>query len=557
MRRLIILCVFLFLAACSKQNLRPPAQAVASAHPAASQAGLEVLNKGGNAFDAAVAMSATLAVVEPFGSGLGGGGFWLLHRASDGKQIMVDGREVAPSAAHRDMYLDPVTGQANKKASVNGALAAGIPGLPAALVHLSEKYGELSLAESLQPAIRLANNGFSVNKHYQQLAQFRQPVLAASEPANSIFLRQGQVPKLGELIIQHDLAVTLESLANEGFSGFYRGDVAAKLVAGVRQAGGIWSKQDLANYQVKEREPVVIDYNGMRITSAALPSSGGLVLSIALNILESYDLQQMDEATRIHVVVEAMRRAYQARALYMGDSDFVDVPTKSLMKKSYAKTLAENLSLDKAMPSQNLTGLNSIEGHDTTHFSVLDKAGNRVAATLSINYPFGSGFVPSGTGVLLNDEMDDFSIKPGTPNVYGLVGGLANAIQPGKRMLSSMSPTFIETKDSVGLLGTPGGSRIISMVLLAILDAEKAGKPSSWVALPRYHHQYLPDVIQHEPNTFNKQVRASLKLKGHQLKSVGRRYGNMQAIFWNKQTRNVVSASDPRGSGAAIVEKTR
>jgi len=557
MRRLIILCVFLFLAACSKQNLRPPAQAVASAHPAASQAGLEVLNKGGNAFDAAVAMSATLAVVEPFGSGLGGGGFWLLHRASDGKQIMVDGREVAPSAAHRDMYLDPVTGQANKKASVNGALAAGIPGLPAALVHLSEKYGELSLAESLQPAIRLANNGFSVNKHYQQLAQFRQPVLAASEPANSIFLRQGQVPKLGELIIQHDLAVTLESLANEGFSGFYRGDVAAKLVAGVRQAGGIWSKQDLANYQVKEREPVVIDYNGMRITSAALPSSGGLVLSIALNILENYDLQQMDEATRIHVVVEAMRRAYQARALYMGDSDFVDVPTKSLMKKSYAKTLAENLSLDKAMPSQNLTGLNSIEGHDTTHFSVLDKAGNRVAATLSINYPFGSGFVPSGTGVLLNDEMDDFSIKPGTPNVYGLVGGLANAIQPGKRMLSSMSPTFIETKDSVGLLGTPGGSRIISMVLLAILDAEKAGKPSSWVALPRYHHQYLPDVIQHEPNTFNKQVRASLKLKGHQLKSVGRRYGNMQAIFWNKQTRNVVSASDPRGSGAAIVEKTR
>ena len=557
MRRLIILCVFLFLAACSTKDLRPPAQAVASAHPAASQAGLEVLNKGGNAFDAAVAMSATLAVVEPFGSGLGGGGFWLLHRASDGKQIMVDGREVAPSAAHRDMYLDPVTGQANRKASVNGALAAGIPGLPAALVHLSEKYGELSLAESLQPAIRLANNGFSVNKHYQQLAQFRQPVLAASEPANSIFLRQGQVPKLGELIIQHDLAVTLESLANEGFSGFYRGDVATKLVAGVQQAGGIWSKQDLASYQVKEREPVVIDYKGMRITSAALPSSGGLVLSIALNILENYDLQQMDEATRIHVVVEAMRRAYQARALYMGDSDFVDVPTKSLMKKSYAKTLAENLSLDKAMPSQNLTGLNSIEGHDTTHFSVLDKAGNRVAATLSINYPFGSGFVPSGTGVLLNDEMDDFSIKPGTPNVYGLVGGLANAIQPGKRMLSSMSPTFIETKESVGLLGTPGGSRIISMVLLAILDAEKAGKPSSWVALPRYHHQYLPDVIQHEPNTFNKQVRASLKLKGHQLKSVGRRYGNMQAIFWHKQTRNVVSASDPRGSGAAIVEKTR
>jgi len=556
MRRLIILCVFLFLAACSKQNLRPPAQAVASAHPAASQAGLEVLNKGGNAFDAAVAMSAALAVVEPFGSGLGGGGFWLLHRASDGKQVMVDGREVAPSAAHRDMYLDAITGQANKSASVNGALAAGIPGLPAALVHLSEKYGELSLAESLLPAIRLAKKGFAVNKHYQQLARFRQPVLAASEPAKSIFLRQGEVPKLGEVIIQHDLAATLQHLADDGFSGFYQGDVATKLVKGVQQAGGIWSEQDLANYQVKEREPVVIDYNNMRVVSAALPSSGGLVLSIALNILEDYDLLAMDEATRIHVVVEAMRRAYQARALYMGDSDFVDVPTERLMEKSYAKTLAKNLSLDSVVPSKDLTGLNTIEGHDTTHFSVLDKAGNRVAATLSINYPFGSGFVPAGTGVLLNDEMDDFSIKPGTPNVYGLVGGLANAIQPGKRMLSSMSPTFIEDNHRVGLLGTPGGSRIISMVLLAILDAEKSAQPSSWVALPRYHHQYLPDVIQHEPNTFNQQVEASLKLKGHQLKSVGRRYGNMHAILWDKQANKVTSASDPRGSGSAIVEKT-
>ncbi len=554
MRRLIILCVFLFLAACSKQNLRPPAQAVASAHPAASQAGLEVLNKGGNAFDAAVAMSAALAVVEPFGSGLGGGGFWLLHRASDGKQVMVDGREVAPSAAHRDMYLDAMTGQANKSASVDGALAAGIPGLPAALVHLSEKYGELSLAESLLPAIRLAKNGFAVNKHYQQLARFRQSVLAASEPAKSIFLRQGKVPKLGEVIIQHDLATTLQHLADDGFSGFYEGDVATKLVKGVQQAGGIWSEQDLANYQVKEREPVVIDYNNMRIISAALPSSGGLVLSIALNILEDYDLLAMDEATRIHVVVEAMRRAYQARALYMGDSDFVDVPTERLMEKSYAKTLAKNLSLDSVVPSKDLTGLNTIEGHDTTHFSVLDKAGNRVAATLSINYPFGSGFVPAGTGVLLNDEMDDFSIKPGTPNVYGLVGGLANAIQPGKRMLSSMSPTFIESEHRVGLLGTPGGSRIISMVLLAILDAEKLAQPSSWVALPRYHHQYLPDVIQHEPNTFNKQVETSLKLKGHQLKSVGRRYGNMHAILWDKQASKVTAASDSRGAGQAIVE---
>ena len=554
MRWLIILLSLVFLTACSTPQLRPSAQAVASAHPAASQAGLDVLNQGGNAFDAAVAVSAALAVVEPFGSGLGGGGFWLLHRASDGKQVMIDGREVAPNAAQRDMYLDPVTGQANKVASVNGALAAGIPGLPAALVHLSEQYGELSLADSLRPAIRLAKSGFLVNEHYRRLAGFRLPVLASSEPARSIFLREGLVPELGTRIRQQDLAASLESLARDGFSGFYRGELADKLVSGVQQAGGIWDKQDLANYRVKEREPVVIDYNGMRIISAALPSSGGLVLSIALNILEQYDLAAMDEATRVHLVVEAMRRAYQARAQYMGDADFVSVPTEKLSQKSYAWALAENLNLNAAMPSQQLSGLNASEGHDTTHFSVLDKAGNRVAATLSINYPFGSGFVPPGTGVLLNDEMDDFSIKPGTPNVYGLVGGLANAIQPNKRMLSSMSPTFIETDDSVGLLGTPGGSRIISMLLLAILEAEKGAQASSWVALPRYHHQYLPDVIQHEPKALSDELKAALIAKGHMLESVGRTYGNMHAILWDKKNGRVTAASDPRGRGMALVE---
>ena len=554
MRWLIILLSLVFLMACSTPQLRPQAQAVANTHPAASQAGLDILNQGGNAFDAAVAVSAALAVVEPFGSGLGGGGFWLLHRASDGRQVMIDGREVAPGAAQRDMYLDPVTGQANKVASVNGALAAGIPGLPAALVHLSEQYGELSLADSLRPAIRLAKNGFLVNEHYRRLARFRLPVLASSEPARSIFLREGLVPELGTRISQQDLATSLESLARDGFSGFYRGELADKLVSGVQQAGGIWDKQDLANYRVKEREPVVIDYNGMRVISAALPSSGGLVLSIALNILEQYDLAAMDEATRVHLVVEAMRRAYQARAQYMGDADFVSVPTEKLSHKSYARALAENLNLKAAMPSQQLTGLNASEGHDTTHFSVLDKAGNRVAATLSINYPFGSGFVPPGTGVLLNDEMDDFSIKPGTPNVYGLVGGLANAIQPNKRMLSSMSPTFIETDGSVGLLGTPGGSRIISMLLLAILEAEKGAQASSWVALPRYHHQYLPDVVQHEPEALSDELKAELTAKGHKLESVGRTYGNMHAILWDKKNGRVTAASDPRGRGMALVE---
>lgn len=548
--------VFILLSACVKPETHPPAQAVASAHPAATQAGLDILNQGGNAFDAAVAVSAALAVVEPFGSGIGGGGFWLLHRASDGKQVMLDGREVAPQKAHRDMYLDHA-GEPIKQASVDGALAAGIPGMPAALVHLSQQYGKLSLGDSLNPAIKLAENGFSVNQHYQSLAQFRHAVLAASEPAKSLFLKQGQVPKLGASIVQKDLAMTLRQLGKDGFNGFYAGPVADKLVQGVQQAGGIWTHQDLANYRVKEREPIIIDYKGIKVISAALPSSGGLVLSIALNSLEQYDLAAMDEATRIHVVVEAMRRAYFERALSMGDSDFVSVPSDTLQKKSYAHQLAADISLDKATPSAQINGLNPTEGHDTTHFSVLDRQGNRVSATLSINYPFGSGFVPPGTGVLLNDEMDDFSIKPGTPNVYGLVGGEANAIQPGKRMLSSMSPTFFETDDKVGLLGTPGGSRIISMVLLALLDAAQGQDPQSWVSLARYHHQYLPDWIQHEPNALSEQTIAQLKAKGHQLQSVGRSYGNMHAILWDKKSNTVSAASDPRHSGKASVESGR
>ena len=552
-RIFLIVLILLLTLGCQAKNTQPPGQAVASAHPAATQAGLDVLNQGGNAFDAAVAVSAALAVVEPFGSGLGGGGFWLLHRASDGKQVMVDGREVAPNAAHRDMYIG-ANGQANKAASVNGALAAGIPGLPAALVHLSEHYGELSLSASLKPSVDLANNGFVVNEHYQRLAQFRQPVLAASEAASAIFLNKGEAPDLGTRIIQMDLANTLISLSNEGFDGFYRGDVANKLVTGVQQAGGIWTEQDLAGYTVKEREPIVIDYKGIKVSSAALPSSGGLVLSIALQIIEQYDLTTMDEATQHHVVVEAMRRAYRERALHMGDSDFVDVPSQQLTAKKYVTSLAKGINLNKATPSRQLTGLNASEGHDTTHFSIIDKAGNRVSATLSINYPFGSGFVPAGTGVLLNDEMDDFSIKPGIPNVYGLVGGEANAIQPGKRMLSSMSPTFIETDDKVGLMGTPGGSRIISMLLLAILDAEQGQTPASWVSLPRYHHQYLPDVIEHEPNAFSDKLMADLKTKGHTLAPVGRHYGNMHAILWDKSAGVLTAASDPRGSGLAIVE---
>ncbi len=532
---------------------RPPAAAIASAHPAATQAGMEILAQGGNAFDAAVAVSAALAVVEPYSSGLGGGGFWLLHRAQDGHQVMIDGRERAPLAAMRDMYLDN-SGEVVPGLSIKGALAAGIPGEPAALAHIAGHYGRLPLAQSLAPAIGLARKGFAVDAVYQRLAGFRLAALQDDPETAAIFLADGEVPPLGQHIVQPDLAATLEALAQSGRAGFYAGPVARQLVDGVRQAGGIWSLDDLAQYTVIEREPVRGHYRGLRIVSAAPPSSGGTVLVTMLNILEDFSLEETDAVTRTHLMVEAMRRAYRDRAQYLGDPDFGELPVAQLTSRAHAADLRASIRLDRSTPSATLPASAAItEGQDTTHFSVLDRDGNRVAATLSINYPFGACLTPPGTGVLLNDEMDDFSAKPGVPNVYGLVGAEANAIAPGKRPLSSMSPTFIEGADGVAILGTPGGSRIITMVLLAALDHASGGLPESWVSLPRFHHQYLPDVIQYETNAFNDALIEGLAARGHRLKPLDSSYGNMQAVYWDIKNRRVHAASDPRGIGAAAV----
>ena len=535
-------------------NEKPPAGAVASAHPQATAAGMEILGAGGNAFDAAVAVSAALAVVEPYSSGIGGGGFWLLHRASDGKQIMIDGRERAPLAAQRDLYLDE-QGDVLPRLSMDGALAAAVPGEPAALAHLAEKYGRLPLAKSLAPAIQLAETGFEVDAHYRRMAGFRQQVMQRYASSTKIFLRDGEVPAPGSVIRQADLAQTLRSLAGKGRNGFYAGDVADRLVAGVRAEGGIWTLEDLQQYTVVEREPVSFQYRDLRIVSAAPPSSGGVALATMLHILEGYDLARLDESDRTHVITEAMRRAYRDRAQYLGDPDFVAVPLQRLLHPWYADGLRASIRADRATPSASLPGgVKRVEGADTSHFSILDGEGNRVAATLSINYPFGSGYVVPGTGVLLNDEMDDFSAKPGVPNAYGLVGAEANAIEPGKRPLSSMSPTFVERDQGVAVLGTPGGSRIISMVLLGILDLDEGHKPQSWVSLPRFHHQFLRDIIQYEPGAFSQPVLEALASKGHNLKPLNNSYGNMQAIYWDYENNRVEAASDPRGVGSAQVQ---
>ncbi|MEJ2593214.1 MAG: gamma-glutamyltransferase [Candidatus Thiodiazotropha sp.] len=529
----------------------PGVAAVATAHPLATEAAHQILRQGGNAFDAAVAASAVLAVVEPYSSGIGGGGFWLLHREADGFEIMVDGRERAPLAANRDLFLD-AKGEVVPRLSIDGALAAGIPGEPAALAHIAKKYGRLPFGQALEPAIRIAREGFPVDEHYRRMATWRLEVLRKSADAASIFLQQGEVPEKGYLIRQPALAQTLERLAQSGEAGFYQGETANRLVAGVKAAGGIWSLDDLAAYKVVEREPVRGSYMGLKITSAAPPSSGGVALITMLNILQGFDLPAVAEPQRTHLIVEAMRRAYRDRAEYLGDPDYVDVPVAALIHPWYAAGLARDIQMDKA--SSSLGNLDLQEGHHTTHFSILDKEGNRVAATLSVNYPFGSGVVAPGTGVLLNDEMDDFSASPGVPNVYGLVGGEANAIAGGKRMLSSMSPTFVEDDGQVAVLGTPGGSRIITMVLLGILDMAQGKGPHDWVSRPRFHHQYLPNRIEFEPDAFSETLQSALKKMGHHLHRLDHRYGNMQAVYWNKRTGKVEAASDPRGIGQARIE---
>ncbi len=531
----------------------PPAWAIATAHPLATAAGFEVANSGGNAFDAAIAISAALSVVEPMGSGLGGGGFWLLHRSRDGFETMVDGREQAPSAAHRNMYLDE-NGEPRPRASLDGALAAGIPGQAAALVHIAQRYGRLKLSDTLAPAIRYAEKGFVVTPRYQRLLELR--LNALDENAAAVFTSGGYVPKLGATIRQPELAQTLRALADRGNDGFYDGPVAKKLVAGVRRAGGIWTLEDLKNYRVKERAPIIGQYRGVRIVSAPPPSSGGIVLVSTLNILERWD-SVSNGLTGTHRIIEAWRRAYHDRARYLADPDFVSIDVSKLIGKEYARKRAANIQEDAT--SSAAFKLDAGEagrprGANTTHLSIFDDQGNRVAATLSINYFFGSGVMPAGTGVLLNNEMDDFVIKPGTANEYGLTGNEANTIAPGKRPLSSMTPTFLQDPERVVVLGTPGGSRIISMVTLAVLELiENGWDIEAAVGRPRFHHQYVPDEVSHEADAFSQAIATELILKGHTLQQVSRDYGDMHAVMWDRRKGVMYAVSDPRGEGSAQV----
>ena len=509
---------------------------VVAAEARAAQAGAAMLRAGGNAFDAAAATALALGVVEPASSGIGGGGFFLIYIAKEQRYVMIDARETAPRlAGHGEIY--------RRQSSIDGPQSAGVPGLAAGIDHLVTRYGALTLPQVAAPAIRLAKDGFPITPRLRRMVQWRGKVL--NRAAQRIFM--------AETIKQPALAETLQRFAKGGAEAFYRGEIAGRLVADMKRDGGLIREQDMADYRAVERQPVSFESHGYRVVSAALPSSGGMTLAHIFGQLQGDDLAALSRSDRDHLLIEAMKRAYRDRNAYLGDADVVTIPDDYLDPARLAR-LRASIDMAHATPSAALHGVAepSGAGVDTTHFSVVDRDGNMVAATLSINYGFGSGYLSPSTGILLNDEMDDFATRPGKPNAYGLVQGAANAVAPGKRMLSSMTPTFVIGRDRALIVGTPGGSRIISMVLLASLGfmADKES-PDRWVNAGRFHHQFLPDRVQYEAGAFVPDELKSLRQRGHHLQQI-RNYGNMEAILIDRKRGVVQGIADRRGEGVAV-----
>jgi gamma-glutamyltranspeptidase/glutathione hydrolase len=552
LRKWPLLAFFLWTVNLTAQAAPLAQSVITTPHPLATTAGRQIIEAGGNAFDAAVAITGVLAVVEPYGSGLGGGGFFLLRTAGDTPGYrFLDARERAPLGIKPAHYLRDGVVQADL--SLDGALASAIPGQPAAMVKLAEQYGRLPLVTSLQPAIHLAREGVEVDEHYRKWAGYRLKELRRDPGSARLFLDDGELPSKGRRMKYPELAASLQRLADNGRDGFYGGDLAKQLVDGVRKNGGAWTLEDLNAYQVSEREPLrwKMPEGGELITSPP-PSAGGLVLLQSLGMLQAIPWQQADPVQRAHYVVEVLRRAYRNRGV-LGDPDFVGMPLKQLTAAEYLRQQAASIPPERATPSSSLPPAQPWrEGEHTTHFTVLDAQGNAVAATLSLNSMFGAAFSVPGTGILLNNEMDDFAIDVGGSNTYGLQGSAANALAGGKRPISSMAPTFVESDRDFVTFGTPGGSQIPSMLLLSLLAYQQGESPSTWVSLPRYHHQYLPDVITHEPDAFTQVQRDELEAMGHRLEQVAT-YGNQQSIYWNKQTGKAEGASDPRGLGTTEV----
>lgn len=493
---------------------------VVTAQHLATRVGVDVLKKGGNAIDAAVAVGYALAVVYPAAGNLGGGGFMTLQLA-DGRKTFLDFREKAPLAATADMYLD-ASGNVVKGLSTRGYLAVGVPGSVAGLELARAKYGSMTRAALMAPAIRLAERGFALKQGDADILQAATADLARDAPSAAIFLNRGEPFQSGQKLVQKDLARTLRLISQRGVEGFYKGPVARALVAASVAGKGILSQMDLDQYTVRELAPVECDYRGYHIVSAPPPSSGGVVICEILNIVEGYPLKELGfrSAQSMHYQIEAMRHAYLDRNSYLGDPDFVKNPLARLLDKGYAAKVRDAIDPAKAGVSQQLKpGIAPHEGSNTTHYSIVDQAGNAVAVTYTLNDWFGARVTAAGTGVLLNNEMDDFTVKVGVPNLYGLVQGEANAIAPGKRPLSSMSPTIItQGGKPVMVLGTPGGSRIITAVTHTILNVIDYGmNVQEAVDAPRFHQQWLPDLTNVDTFGISPDTRKILLGMGHKL----------------------------------------
>jgi gamma-glutamyltranspeptidase/glutathione hydrolase len=539
---------------------------VVSQEAIASQVGADILEAGGNAIDAAVATGFALAVTLPRAGNLGGGGFMMVYLAKENKTIAIDYREMAPLSADRDMFLDSKGDVDNEKARFS-AQSSGVPGTVAGLLHALEQYGTLSLSEVLQPAIKLASQGFNVNHDLAdslRLGSKRLYQHAASK--NYFYKAEGEHYLPGEPLVQSDLSSTLKRISEQGSSGFYKGKTADLIVAQMQRSGGLISLQDLAKYRVVEREPVCGSYRQYSLCAMPPPSSGGIHLIQMLNILENFDLKQMghNSANYLHHLIEAMRSAYADRSLYLGDPDFTPVPTKQLIDKSYAQALSTQINPKKVRRSNDVyPGLDkwvasqSNESEETTHFSTWDMQGNVVSNTYTLNFAYGSGIAVEGAGFLLNNEMDDFSSKPGSANGYGLIGGAANAIQPKKRPLSSMTPTilFDSNNQPVIATGTPGGSTIITIVLQMILNTIDFNMGiAEATAAPRIHHQWLPDTVSYE-NGVSIDSLNILSGMGHNISPKARVLGSTQSI--SLKGNNLEGSADTRRKGAAAVPQNK